>query len=125
MSQDLTISFPEELRQQAIDFAATRGETVDIVVREAVAQYVSVLAPEAPPAPPPSQPRTELGARLKKLRDQVLATEGSALRWEDLQRELAERRRNCRECGSIRNQRAGVQPVAARPHAIRSYDSFC
>jgi hypothetical protein len=92
MSQDLTISLPEELRQQAIDFAATRGETVDIVVREAVAQYVSVLAPEAPPAPPPSQPRTELGARLKKLRDQVLATEGSALRWEDLQRELAERR---------------------------------
>ena len=92
MSQDLTISFPEELRQQAIDFAATRGETVDIVVREAVAQYVSVLAPEAPPAPPLSTPRTELGARLKKLRDQVLATEGSALRWEDLQRELAERR---------------------------------
>ena len=47
MSQDLTISLPEELRQQAIDFAATRGETVDIVVREAVAQYVSVLAPES------------------------------------------------------------------------------
>ena len=89
MSQDLTISLPEDLRQQAIDFAATRGETVDIVVREAVAQYVSVLAPEAPP---PSTPRTELGARLKKLRDQILATEGSALRWEDLQRELAERR---------------------------------
>jgi hypothetical protein len=92
MSQDLTISLPEKLRQQAIDFAATRGETVDTVVREAVAQYVSVLAPEAPPAPPPGQPRTELGARLKKLRDQVLATEGSALRWDDLQRELAERR---------------------------------
>ena len=34
MSQDLTISLPEELRQQAIDFAATRGETVDIIVRE-------------------------------------------------------------------------------------------
>jgi hypothetical protein len=92
MSKELTIDLPEGLRQQSIDFAATRGETVEIVVREAIAQYVSVLASEEPPAPPPSKSRTELGARLRKLRDQVLATEGPAFRWEDLQRELAERR---------------------------------
>lgn len=92
MSQDLTISLPEDLRQQAIDFAATRGETVDVVVREAVAQYVSVLAPEAPPAPVTTAPRTMLGARLRVLRSSILDDETPPLGWEELQREIANRR---------------------------------
>ena len=95
MDSDLTISVPEVLRQQAVDLAAARGATVDNIVREAIAQYVSVLVPEKLSAPMDSGPRTELGARLRILRGQVLAAAAPPLSWEDLQRELAERRGEC------------------------------
>jgi len=95
MDSDLTISVPEVLRQQAVDLAIARGATVENVVREAIAQYVSALAPEKLSAPMDSLPQTELGARLRILRGQILAAEASPLGWEDLQRELAERRGEC------------------------------
>ena len=62
------------------------------VVREAIAQYVSVHAPERPLPPVSLEPYTELGARLRMLRGLILDTETSPLGWEDLQRELSERR---------------------------------
>lgn len=90
MDGDLTISLPDALRQRAMTFAATRGETVENVVCEALEQYVTALAPVEPMAD--SRPRTFLGARLRTLRDQVLATDEPLLGWEDIQRELTERR---------------------------------
>ena len=103
MDSDLTLSVPEVLRQQAVELAAARGATVENVVREAIewpvllaiAQYVSVLAPEKLSASMDSLPQTELGARLRILRGQILAAEAPPLGWEDLQRELAERRGEC------------------------------
>lgn len=92
MDDDLTIKVSEDLHQQAADLAAARGATVETVVREAIAQYVSTHAPEKPLTSVSSGSRTELGARLKVLRKLILDTEISPLGWEDLRQELAERR---------------------------------
>lgn len=90
MDDDLTISLPDALRQRATTFAARRGETVENVVCEALEQYVTALAPLAPVAH--NRPRTLLGSRLRALRSQVLAADEPLLDWEDLQRELTQRR---------------------------------
>lgn len=92
MDGELTIKVSEDLRQQAADLAVARGATVENVVREAIAQYVSIYAPERPLPPVSFEPRTELGARLRMLRGLILDAETSPLGWEDLQRELSERR---------------------------------
>lgn len=90
MDGDRTISMPEALWQRAMMIAATRGETMENVVCEAVEQYVTTLVPAEPLAD--GRSRTPLGARLRALRDEVSASGEPLLDWEDLRRELAERR---------------------------------
>ena len=92
MSDDLTNLVSEDLRQQAADLAATRGVAVESVVREAVAQYVSVYTPEKTAPPVTTAPRTTLGVRLRVLRSLIPDVETSPLGWEELQREIAEGR---------------------------------
>jgi hypothetical protein len=92
MDDDLTKLVSEDLRRQAADLAATRGVAVESVVREAIAQYVSVYAPEQPQLPVTAAPRTTLGARLRVLRSSILDDEAPPLGWEELQREIADRR---------------------------------
>lgn len=92
MEYELTVQVSEELRRQAAELAAARGATVENLVREAIAQYVSAQETELIFAHVSAEPRTELGARLRKLRDQIMADEAPLLEWEELRRELAERR---------------------------------
>jgi len=92
MDTDLTITISEDLRQQAAELAATRGATLENVMREAVAQYVGVHAPQKPRLPATTAPPTSLGARLRMLRSLILDAETPPLDWDELRRELAERR---------------------------------
>lgn len=92
MEYELTVQVSEELRRQAAELAAARGATVENLVREAIAQYVNAQEAELIFAHVSAEPRTELGARLRKLRDQIMTDEAPLLEWEELRRELAERR---------------------------------
>ena len=93
MQDRLTVKVPDSLRNRVRAIADRRGETVSEVVRSALWEYVAAVEPEQPkPASGEWTPKTLLGRKLWEIRARGLVTSPSLDSWDDLLRELADRR---------------------------------